>query len=358
MTRPTAPARDTPHRVFADRREAGRVLGGLLEHYRHVPDVVVLGLARGGVPVAWEVAAALRAPLDVFVVRKLGAPDCPELAVGALAAGGSVVVNDDIVRVLRVTPEQLRAVASAAGRELARREAAYRGDRPPMTVAGRTVIVVDDGMATGAGMWAAVQALRLAEPAQIVVAVPAAPESTCREFEGEVEDFVCATMPTPFRAVGASFWDFNQTSDEEIRELLNTPTTGRSRRVVDAESPAESLRRAAVPAPRGVPPVDVLADLIGDARVVLIGESSHGTHEFYRARAEITKWLLEQKGFHAVAVEGDWPDAHRSERRKPASTAWISTACTVRWPKSWLSWTGSTRWPPGAHATAMRVSTR
>ena len=161
-----------------------------------------------------------------FIVRKLGAPGHEEFAVGALASGGRVVVNDDVLRALRVTPQQLRDVAEREGRELIRREAAYRGGRPPRRRDRKTVILVDDGLATGASMLAAVQALREAEPAEIVIAVPAAPESTCREFAGIVDDVVCATMPTPFLAVGESFWDFRQVSDQEVRELLATPTVG------------------------------------------------------------------------------------------------------------------------------------
>src|SRR5271170_5284701 len=226
MTRAADVTRYSPRRVFRDRREAGRVLADLLSAYRGRQDVIVLGLARGGLPVAWEVAAALRAPMDAFVVRKLGAPGHEEFAVGALASGGRVVINDDVVRGLRITPQQLREIAEAEGRELIRREAAYRGGRPPADVAGKTVILVDDGLATGASMLAAVQALREAEPAQIVIAVPAAPESTCREFAGLVDDMVCASMPTPFLAVGASFWDFRQVGDDEVRTLLATPTTG------------------------------------------------------------------------------------------------------------------------------------
>ncbi|MDI3315224.1 MAG: erythromycin esterase family protein [Mycobacterium sp.] len=304
-----------PRRVFRDRREAGRVLAALLDAYRDRDDVVVLGLARGGIPVAWEVAARLRAPLDAFVVRKLGAPGHEEFALGALAKDGRVVINDDVVRGLRISPQQLRDIAEREGRELARREAAYRGGRPPIDVAGKTVILVDDGLATGASMFAAVQALRAAEPAQIVVAVPAAPESTCREFAGIVDDVVCATMPTPFLAVGDSFWDFRQVSDQEVRELLATPTmAGPPPATRPGVSAAEVIRRAAVEAPGGVPPPGVLEKLIGDARIVLIGESSHGTHEFYEARAGITKWLIEGKGFCAVAAEADWPDAYRVNR--------------------------------------------
>ena len=313
MTRATGLRRQEPRRVFRNRREAGRVLAGMLGAYRDRPDVVVLGLARGGLPVAYEVALALRAPLDAFIVRKLGAPGHEEFAVGALASGGRVVVNDDILRGLRVTPEQLRDVADREARELARREAAYRQGRPPLDVTGKTVILVDDGLATGASMMAAVQALRDSQPAEIVVAVPAAPESTCREFAAIVEDMVCASMPTPFLAVGESFWDFTQVTDEQVRELLAAPTTGPPP-VKTGPTPAELVARAAVDAPGGVPSAEVLEDLIGDARVVLIGESSHGTHEFYAARAEITKWLIENKGFNAVAAEADWPDAYRVNR--------------------------------------------
>jgi erythromycin esterase-like protein/predicted phosphoribosyltransferase len=313
MSRAVILGRDTPDRLFRNRREAGQVLAGLLQAYRDRPDTVVLGLARGGVPVAWEVAAALHAPLDAFVVRKLGVPGHEEFAAGALASGGSVVLNDDVVRGLRITPQQLRDVAEREGRELIRREAAYRDGRPPTDVTGKTVILVDDGLATGASMFAAVQALRESEPAQIVIAVPAAPESTCREFAGLVDDMVCASMPTPFLAVGASFWDFSQVSDEEVRTLLATPTT-RPAVALAAETAADLVRRVAIDAQAGVPPREMLSELVGDARIVLIGESSHGTQEFYQARAEITKWLIEEKGFCAVAAEADWPDAYRVNR--------------------------------------------
>ena len=315
MTQTQSPPGHTPRRVFRDRREAGPVLAGLLEGYRGRDNVVVLALPRGGVPVAWEVAAALGVPLDTFMVRKLGAPGHEEFAMGALASGGRVVVNDDVLRALRVTPQQLRDVAEREGRELLRREAAYRDGRPRLELAGKTVILVDDGLATGASMFAAVQALREAEPAEIVIAVPAAPESTCREFAGIVDDVVCASMPTPFLAVGESFWDFRQVSDDEVRELLATPTTGIATAPLRmAETPAAVVARTAVDAPSGLPPTEALEEVIGDARIVLIGEGSHGTHEFYEARAAITKWLIEEKGFCGVAAEADWPDAYRVNR--------------------------------------------
>lgn len=302
-----------PTRVFRNRQEAGRVLAGLLAHYRRDPSVLVLGLARGGMPVAWEVAAALEVPLDAMVVRKLGAPGFEELAMGALASGGRVVLNDDIVRGLHITPEQLSQVAEREGRELARREAVYRDERPPLDVGGRTVILVDDGLATGASMMAAVEAVRAGEPAAIIVAVPAAAESTCRELGALVEDLVCATMPTPFRSVGESFWDFAQVDDGEVRRLLAAPTTG-VRHGAAVRTPAEAISAVAIAAPQGVPSREVLSELIGDARVVLIGEASHGTHEFYAARAEITKWLITERGFSGVAAEADWPDAYRVNR--------------------------------------------
>ncbi len=313
MTQSAGIRRQHPRQVFTDRREAGQVLAGLLQAYRGRPDVVVLVLARGGIPVAYEVASSLGAPLDAFIVRKLGAPGHEEFAVGALASGGCVVVNDDVLRGLRITPQQLREIADREARELVRREAAYREGRPPLQVTGKTVILVDDGLATGSSMLAAVQALRESEPAEIVIAVPAAPESTCREFAGIVDDVVCASMPTPFLAVGESFWNFTQVTDDEVRELLARPTAGRPVPLAEPRA-ADVVAQAAVDAPGGVPPRDVLEELIGDARVVLIGESSHGTHEFYQARAEITKWLIEEKGFNAVAAEADWPDAYRVNR--------------------------------------------
>ncbi|HTY27041.1 MAG TPA: erythromycin esterase family protein [Mycobacterium sp.] len=353
MARSTGIHRHHPRRVFKDRHEAGQVLAGLLQAYRGRPDVVVLGLARGGIPVAYEVASSLGVPLDAFIVRKLGAPGHEEFAVGALASGGRVVVNDDVLRGLRITPEQLREIAEREAAELIRRETAYREGRRPLQVTGKTVILVDDGLATGSSMLAAVQALRESEPAEIVIAVPAAPESTCREFAGIVDDVVCASMPTPFLAVGESFWDFSQVTDDEVRELLARPTAGRP--VPQAQQRAADLvAHAAIDAPGGVPPAEVLDDLIGDARVVLIGESSHGTHEFYDARAEITKWLIEHKGFNAVAAEADWPDAYRVNRyvrglgddESPEEAlrgfqrfpAWMWRNAVVRDFVGWLRW--------------------
>ena len=205
---------------FRDRREAGQVLARELTAYAGRPDVVVLALPRGGVPVAYEVARALGAPLDVFVVRKLGVPGHEELAMGAVATGGVRVLNEQVVRALGIPPDLLDMVAARQLQELARRERLYRGEQPPPDVKGRTVILVDDGLATGATMRAALAALRQQQPARRVVAVPTAAPQTCDELRTEADDVVCATTPEPFDAVGFWYEDFSQTTDDEVRELL------------------------------------------------------------------------------------------------------------------------------------------
>lgn len=217
-------ARQNARRTFRDRREAGQVLAQELASYRGTDHLLVLGLARGGVPVGWEVASFLHAPLDVFLVRKLGVPQWQELAMGALATGGGVVVNDSLVRSLGISDDQLQTAIARETEELQRRESAYRGGRGPVAVAGSTVILVDDGIATGASMLAAVRAVRAAGPAQVVVAVPVGPASVCRKVAQEADDVVCATMPLAFEAVGQVFADFHQVTDDEVRELLATPT--------------------------------------------------------------------------------------------------------------------------------------
>ncbi len=308
--------RTMSERVFRDRRDAGRVLAGLLEHYRGRDDVVVLGLPRGGVPVAYEIAAALDAPLDVFVVRKLGVPGHEELAMGAIASGGVVVLNEDVVIGLGIGSDVIRRVAEREGRELARREQAYREGRPMPDLAAKIVILVDDGLATGSSIRAAILALRRLEPARVVVAVPAAPGSTCEQLRLEVDEVVCATTPSPFFAVGRSYWDFTQTTDEEVRDLLRAAARvavgggGRG----GPPSQVALVRMSAGIVEGGVPPDDALFGMIGDARLVLIGEASHGCAEFYAARAQMTRRLIEQRGFCAVAVEADWPDAYRVNR--------------------------------------------
>jgi len=224
MDRPGGFLRRTPRRTFRDRRDAGRALAEELSAYRGKDGLLVLGLARGGVPVGWEVAAALGAELDVFLVRKLGVPQWSELAMGALASGGGVVMNDNVLSSLHISDEQVRVVVDRETAELNRREHAYRNGRPAADPDGKTVIVVDDGIATGASMLAAVRALRSGGPHAVVVAVPVGPLSVCKVLAREADDVVCATMPSDFEAVGQVFVDFHQVSDDEVRELLATPT--------------------------------------------------------------------------------------------------------------------------------------
>ena len=211
--------------TFRDRVDAGRALAERLRAYAGRPDVVVLALPRGGVPVGFEVAEALGAPLDVLVVRKLGLPGHEELAMGAIAAGGTIVVNDEVVRLSGVPAELLRRQAAAGQAELARCEQLWRGDRPWPQITGRLVILVDDGLATGATMRAALAALRTLEPAGIVVAVPTAPASACERLAGEADVVICAANPVPFVAVGQSYDVFDQTSDEQVRDLLARAAT-------------------------------------------------------------------------------------------------------------------------------------
>jgi putative phosphoribosyl transferase len=210
---------------FRDRDEAGRLLGSeLARRLGNRRDIVVLALPRGGVPVGFAVAQALSAPLDVFVVRKLGVPGHEELAMGAIASGGVRVLNDEVLGYIPVTKEVIEDVATREQQELERRERAYRGNRPPLDVTGRVVIVVDDGLATGSTMRAAVQALRKKQPSSIIVAVPVAARQTCIDLRAEVDDLVCLRAPEPFQAVGLWYENFDQTTDEEVHDLLDRET--------------------------------------------------------------------------------------------------------------------------------------
>jgi putative phosphoribosyl transferase len=213
-------ANGTPERRFRDRREAGRLLAQRLSAYAGRDDVLVLALPRGGVPVGAEVARALGAPLDVFLVRKLGLPGQEELAMGAIASGGARVLNDELVRTLGLPEELIDSVAERERAELERRERVYRGDREAPEVAGRTVILVDDGLATGSSMRAAVTALRAGEPARIVAAVPTAPRQAVDELRRLVDELVVLKTPHPFYAVGAWYEDFSEVTDEQVRSLL------------------------------------------------------------------------------------------------------------------------------------------
>ncbi len=303
--------------LFNDRRDAGRKLAGRLGAFANRRDVLVLALPRGGVPVGFEVARALDAPLDVFVVRKLGVPGYEELAMGALGSGGVRVLNEETVERLGIPAHLIEQATAREQTELARREALYREGRPAPDVRGKTVILVDDGLATGSTMRAAVEALRQQKPQSIAAAVPVAPAETCEELRNIADEVICAFTPEMLDGVGRWYRDFSQTSDEEVRELL---AAGRQQRQNEAltrlsdDTPLAKALRASHPLNGDARDYDPLLKRIGEARFALIGEASHGTHEFYRERAEITKRLIKEKGFAAIAVEADWPDAYRVNR--------------------------------------------
>lgn len=210
------------HRGFDDRADAGRQLAAALTEYTNRDDVLVLALPRGGVPVAYEVARTLNAPLDVFTVRKLGVPGQEELALGAIASGGVQVLNQNVVATFDLDETTIERIARREQAELERREQAYRDDRPPLDIKNRTVILVDDGLATGATMWAAVYALRQMDSNRIVLAIPVAPPSTIQAFEDMVDDLVCLITPEMFEGVGRWYQDFRQTTDYEVKELLSS----------------------------------------------------------------------------------------------------------------------------------------
>lgn len=216
-------------RAFANRTEAGRLLAEKLGQYSGRHDVIVLGLPRGGVPVAYEVAERLRAPLDVFIVRKLGVPGFEELAAGAIASGGVRVLNQDVMRAIPHADEVIEAVSARETAELERREQLYREGRSAPQVRDRTVILVDDGLATGATMRAAVKALRHSGAAKIVVAVPVGPADTCREIQEVADETICLSTPEFFQAVGQYYEDFSQTSDDDVRELISQAAQERGR---------------------------------------------------------------------------------------------------------------------------------
>jgi putative phosphoribosyl transferase len=210
--------------AFRDRVEAGEALAESLSHFGDRDDVVVLALPRGGVPVAYQVARALRVPFDVFVVRKLGVPGHEELAMGAIASGGVQLINDDVAGPLGIPPSVIDSVARQEQIELERREQLYRGNREPIGLTNKTVIIVDDGLATGSTMRAAVKAVRLGNPTRVIVAVPVGAPSTCAELARDADEVVCVRMPDPFVAVGLWYRDFAPTSDREVRALLGKDT--------------------------------------------------------------------------------------------------------------------------------------
>ncbi|MEZ2409073.1 erythromycin esterase family protein [Bosea sp. RCC_152_1] len=302
--------------VFSDRREAGRRLASKLARYAGRDDVTVLALPRGGVPVGFEVARGLRAPLDVFIVRKLGVPGYEEMAMGAIATGGVRVLNDEIVDGLALPPHVIDAVTTKEEKELLRRERLYRGGRPPLQVKARTIILVDDGLATGSTMLAAIRALRDGSPARIVAAVPVGSPDICRAMRADADEVVCATTPQPLIGVGRWYEDFSQTSDDEVRALLARSGLGSASSDEDFadDAAAGMLRKRIARLSGGAKDYDGLLEAIGEARFVLLGEASHGTHEFYEERARITRRLIEEKGFTAVTIEADWPDTYRVNR--------------------------------------------
>jgi putative phosphoribosyl transferase len=221
--------------IYRDRIDAGKQLAARLSEYANRDYVLVLALPRGGVPVAFEVAKALHAPLDIFLVRKLGVPGHEELAMGAIATGGVRVVNDDVVDYLQIPGDVIDAVAADELRELERREHAYRGDRPEPEVQGKTVILIDDGLATGSTMRAAVKALRQQDPARIIVAVPVSASQTCDEYRMGADEIICAQTPEPFMGVGMWYGDFSQTTDKEVREILTRSENQNAADVDDRE---------------------------------------------------------------------------------------------------------------------------
>jgi erythromycin esterase-like protein/adenine/guanine phosphoribosyltransferase-like PRPP-binding protein len=300
---------------FRNRADAGRQLGDRLHAYAGRSDVIVLGLPRGGIPVAHAVAARLRAPFDLCLVRKLGVPGHPELAMGAIAAGGIQVLSTPLIEELGIPHAVVEQVAVRERLELDRRDAAYRGNRPPIVLRDRTVIIVDDGLATGSTMQAAVRAVRQHRPARIIVAVPVASREASAAMQSIADEVVSVAMPDRFRAVGEWYDQFDQTSDEDVKVLLAAPADRAKTGTAPAASDPARLTADRAIRLKGDPnQYDALLDGIGDARVVLLGEATHGTHEFYRERAFITRRLITERGFSAVAVEADWPDAYRVNR--------------------------------------------
>jgi erythromycin esterase-like protein/predicted phosphoribosyltransferase len=314
--------------TFRDRRDAGKELSKRLGAYADRDDVLVLALPRGGVPVGFEVARSLRAPLDVLVVRKLGMPGHEELAIGAIAANGVRVINEKLLEQADIDTTAVESVVERERLELDRREDLYGAGRHRPQIAGKIVIVVDDGLATGATMRAAVAVLRNLAPARVIVAAPVAVESACEALLAEADEVICAKTPQPFYGVGQWYADFTQVDDGQVRDLLARASEWqasshprdkpeykehkpRSQGGTDAVSLLQDFSLPLTGDPRDYDP---LLNRTGDARLVLLGEASHGTHEFYRIRAEITRRLIAEHGFSVVAVEADWPDAYRVDR--------------------------------------------
>lgn len=305
--------------LFRDRIDAGRRLAAALSDYAGRADVTVLALPRGGVPVGAEIAEKLRVPLDLCLVRKLGLPGHEELAMGAIAAGGIQVLDDALVRAARVPLTLVTKVVASEQQELDRRSREYRGSRPAPVIRARTIVLVDDGLATGATMEAAALAIRQSGPAAIVVAVPVGSHEAVARLKEVAERVVCLETPEPFRAVGLWYETFDQTSDAEVVRLLREAEARETPRPAPGHSglghdPIDVVRHRAIALSGAPSQYDPLIAAAANARIVLIGEATHGTHEFYRERAFITRRLIVEHGFSAVAVEADWPDAYRVNR--------------------------------------------
>ena len=300
---------------FRNRVDAGRQLAAALARFSHRNDVIVLALPRGGVPVAYEVAKALGIPLDVFLVRKIGVPGHAEFALGAIAEGGVKVLNNHLIRELSIPAAAVDQATERERLELERRDRLYRNGRALPALADRTVILVDDGLATGATAEAAVHSLRQMTKGAIVVAAPVGAPDTCERLRSIADEVVCVLTPAHLDAVGLWYDDFSQTSDEEVRALLgNTSAPAAPSPASPGRDTVDLVRSRARPLSGSPDQYQPLIDAVRDARVVLLGEATHGTHEFYRERAFITRRLIAECGFSAVAVEGDWPDVYRINR--------------------------------------------
>jgi predicted phosphoribosyltransferase len=309
---------------YQNRTDAGRHLAAWLRSYIGQPNVIVLALPRGGVPVAYEVARALRLPLDVFLVRKIGLPFHPEVAMGAIAEGGVRVLNQHVIDEAHISQRTVDQVIARERLELDRRNRMYRRGRVLPPLKGRTIILVDDGLATGATMEAAVRALRELSGNRIVVAAPVGAADTCQRLRAIADEVVCPFIPDAFTAVGLWYQHFDQTTDHEVQRLLDLADEPRGKSDNPGRGPdphpaahkdARDIIRARARPLMGDPAqYQLLIDGVRDARVVLLGEATHGTHEFYRERAFITRRLITECGFTAVAVEADWPDAYRINR--------------------------------------------
>lgn len=309
--------------IFQNRTEAGRKLAQELFAYKDKRNIIVLALPRGGVPVAFEIVSVLHLPLDLMIVRKLGVPWYEEFAMGAIATGDIQVLNEEVVGSLSIPDEMVAEVVAKERTELERRNKEYRQGKPPPNLEGKTVILVDDGCATGANMEAAVQAARKQNARRVIAAVPVASESAYELLRDIADDVVCLSIPQQFYGVGGSYYDFSQTSDSEVKSLLKKARYygAASRKDKELQMAAgahthlvEEIRKSAIPLSGHASDYDELIDIIGDARYVLIGEATHGSEEFYRIRADITKRLIHNHGFSAVAVEGDFPDCYQANR--------------------------------------------